>query len=54
VRALSRELGVPVRFKPVLPLGRAPDHGLAPEHYSSLDDDCEAVACAPAPQEFQM
>lgn len=50
VRALGRELDVPVRFKPVLPLGRALDHGMAPENYSSLDDDAEAVACAPAPR----
>jgi uncharacterized protein len=51
VRALGRELDLPVRFKPVLPLGRATtDHGLAPERYSSLDDDVEAVACAPAPR----
>ena len=50
VRALGHELGVPVRFKPVLPLGRATDHGLAPEHYNSLEDDVEAVACAPSPR----
>lgn len=49
VRALGRELGVPVRFKPVLPLGRAAGAPLAPARYSSLDDEVEAVACAPAP-----
>lgn len=50
VRALAQRLGVPVRFKPVLPLGRAAAAGLAPERYSSLDDDVDAVACAPAPR----
>jgi uncharacterized protein len=43
VRALGEELGVGVRFKPVLPLGRAAGRGLAPEFYSSVEDGCEAV-----------
>lgn len=50
VRTLGRELNVPVRFKPVLPLGRAADSGLAPERYSSLDDDVDMVACTPEPR----
>jgi uncharacterized protein len=41
VRALAEELGCGVRFKPVLPLGRAAGIGLLPEFYSSLDDDGE-------------
>jgi uncharacterized protein len=45
VRALAEELGLPVRFKPLLPLGRAEGQGLAPELYSSLDDEAEALAC---------
>jgi radical SAM protein with 4Fe4S-binding SPASM domain len=43
VRALGEELGVGVRFKPVLPLGRAAGRGLAPEFYSSVEDGCEAM-----------
>jgi uncharacterized protein len=39
VRALAKELGVGLRFKPVLPLGRAVGKPLAPEFYSSLDED---------------
>ena len=45
VRALGGELGLPVRFKPILPLGRAEGQGLVPEIYSSLDDEAEALAC---------
>jgi uncharacterized protein len=41
VRRLAQELGAVVRFKPMLPLGRAEGSGLAPEFYSSLDDDGE-------------
>jgi uncharacterized protein len=44
VRALSEELGLPLHFKPILPLGRAEGRGLAPEFYSSLDDEVEALA----------
>jgi uncharacterized protein len=39
VRQLADELGVGLRFKPVLPLGRAAGSTLAPEFYSSLDED---------------
>lgn len=41
VRALAEELGCTVRFKPVLPLGRAAGNRLMPEYYSSLDEDGE-------------
>ena len=41
VRRLGEALGFSVRFKPVLPLGRAAGDGLAPEYYSSLDEDGE-------------
>jgi uncharacterized protein len=40
VRELGKQLGVGVRFKPVLPIGRAAGMTLAPEFYSSLDEDC--------------
>ena len=39
MRALGKELGVDVRFKPILPLGRAAAQSLAHELYSSLDED---------------
>lgn len=42
VRRLGEELGVPVRFKPILPLGRATGMPLAPEVHSSPEDGCEA------------
>jgi radical SAM protein with 4Fe4S-binding SPASM domain len=41
VRRLAQELGAGVRFKPVLPLGRAAGEGLGLEFYSSLDEDGE-------------
>ena len=44
VRALGEELGIAVRFKPVLPIGRAAGQGLAPEFYSSVDEADERVA----------
>jgi uncharacterized protein len=44
VRSLGRELGVRVRFKSVLPIGRGADLSLRPAFYSSLDDSVEAVA----------
>jgi len=44
VRALGKELNLSVRFKPVLPLGRATGIKLAPEFYSSNEDGCEALA----------
>jgi len=49
VRALGQELGLQVRFKAVLPLGRGADLELTPAFYSSLDDGAEAVACAARP-----
>ncbi len=56
VRKLGQELGISVRFKPVLPLGRAaasglvPPSGLAAEFYSSLDDDgAQALVQSPRP-----
>jgi uncharacterized protein len=45
VRALGGELGLPVRFKPLLPLGRAASQQLTPEFHSSLDDEAEALSC---------
>jgi uncharacterized protein len=42
VRRLAQELGAGVRFKPVLPLGRAAGEGLDLEFYSSLDEEGEA------------
>jgi uncharacterized protein len=44
VRELGQELSVPVRFKPVLPLGRAAAMPLRIEADSSLDDDADAIA----------
>jgi uncharacterized protein len=39
VHSVAEELDVRPRFKPVLPIGRAAGMRLAPEFYSSLDDD---------------
>ncbi|HPG38710.1 MAG TPA: TIGR04083 family peptide-modifying radical SAM enzyme [bacterium] len=44
VRKLGEELGVPVRFKPLLPLGRAAGLSLPPEFDTSLYDDVESIA----------
>ena len=50
-RALARELGVSLRIKPVLPLGRGGELGLAPEFYSSHEQDgAEALACSAGPR----
>lgn len=49
VRALGKELGLPVRFKSVLPLGRGAGLAPAPAFYSSLDDDVEVIACSARP-----
>jgi uncharacterized protein len=50
VQALGDELGVRVRFKTVLPLGRGAGLRLSPDHYSSVEDDsAEAVAYFPRP-----
>jgi uncharacterized protein len=44
VRALAKELGAEVRFKPLLPLGRARGKTLSIEAYSSLEEEgAEAV-----------
>lgn len=43
VRALGKELGVRVRFKSVLPLGRGAEMDLSPAFYSSLNDSADAV-----------
>ncbi len=49
VRILGEELDLPVRFKPVLPLGRGVDLGVEPTFYSSLDDgDSQIHALQPA------
>lgn len=46
LRALAAELGLPVRFKPVLPLGRAAGVSRVPEAFSSREvDGVEALAC---------
>lgn len=50
VHALAEELGVGVRFKPVLPLGRALSKTRIPEFYSSLDDEREAILQQSAPR----
>jgi uncharacterized protein len=39
VRVLGEELGLLVRFKPELPIGRASNRPLVAEYYSSLDDN---------------
>jgi uncharacterized protein len=49
VRALGRELGLPVRVKAVLPLGRAAEMGLASLCYSPTADPEEAVAWSGQP-----
>ena len=49
VRALGEELGLQVRFKSVLPLGRGADLALTPAFYSSLDDGAEAIAYGARP-----
>jgi uncharacterized protein len=49
VRALGEELGVKVRFKSLLPLGRGLDLGLRPAYYNSLDDSTEVLAASLGP-----
>lgn len=44
VRTMAHELALPVRFKPMLPLGRAKKPGLVPASYSLLGDDAERLA----------
>jgi uncharacterized protein len=43
-RALADELNLSLRFKPVLPLGRAAGDALTPEFYTSLDDESELLS----------
>ena len=48
VRALGEELGLLVRFKPVLPLGRAAQNPLPMDSYTSLEEEgSERLACYP-------
>lgn len=49
VRVLGENLGVEVRFKVVLPLGRGTDLSLTPAYYSSLNDNTEALLTASRP-----
>jgi len=49
VRALAKSLGVKVRFKTVLPLGRGHDLDLTPAYYNSLDDSAETLAASLGP-----
>jgi uncharacterized protein len=49
LKALGRELGVKVRFKSVLPIGRGLDLDLTPSYYNSLDDSTEALAFSAGP-----
>jgi len=49
VRELSQVLGVKVRFKSVLPIGRGADLNLAPAYYTSLNDNTEALAATTGP-----
>jgi uncharacterized protein len=49
VRLLGERLGVKVRFKTVLPIGRGADLNLTPAYYNSLDDSAEALAASRGP-----
>jgi uncharacterized protein len=49
VRQVGEQLGVKVRFKAVLPLGRGANLGLTPAYYNSLDDSSEALASSAGP-----
>jgi len=49
VKDLGQGLGVKVRFKTVLPIGRAINSGLKPAYYNSLDDSAEALAASTGP-----
>lgn len=50
VRTLADELNLSLRFKPVLPLGRAAKDALTPEFYTSLDDECEILTLQANPR----
>jgi radical SAM protein with 4Fe4S-binding SPASM domain len=49
VRDLGKALGVRLRFKSVLPIGRGLDLNLSSAYYSSLDDSTEALAYSSGP-----
>ena len=49
VRELGRELGVKVRFKSVLPLGRGQTLKLEPTYYTSMEDGACALANSSGP-----
>jgi len=49
VRELGEALGVKVRFKSVLPIGRGRELDLAPAWYNSLDDSAETLAASLGP-----
>lgn len=49
VHGLAEELGVRLRLKTVLPLGRAAELALTPSYYSSLDDDADRLAYGGGP-----
>ncbi|MBN2411217.1 TIGR04083 family peptide-modifying radical SAM enzyme [candidate division KSB1 bacterium] len=49
VRRLGNELGLNVRFNPLLPLGRAASLSLQPEYDTSLFDDAESFAAIHKP-----
>ncbi len=49
VRKLGKELGVKVRFKSVLPIGRGREMGLTPSYYNSIEESTEALASSIGP-----
>jgi uncharacterized protein len=49
-RALADELNLSLRFKPILPLGRAAGDALTPEFYTSLDDESELLSLQTNPR----
>jgi uncharacterized protein len=49
VQSLGNTLGLKVRFKTILPLGRGLKLDLDPAYYNSLDDSSELLAASPGP-----
>jgi uncharacterized protein len=49
VHDLGKSLGIKVRFKSVLPIGRGLDLNLSPSYYNSLDDSAEILAYSTGP-----
>jgi uncharacterized protein len=49
VRDLGKALGVKVRFKSILPLGRGREMNISPAYYSSLEDGACALAASNGP-----